>query len=168
MGQCLLDVGGTRFHVGIKFRVFLCLFSIKVSVLVCVVWTDTKIYANWCEPKTYSCECNFKNYVNQCEPAENIMWTGVNRRGKLCESVRTVVRTNWKSGLCLLIGHWYTFFKNNFYSYYSYYINMALWLSQLLLPFFFFERSIFLDKIGLNSFFFVDTVQFLLGKVSMV
>jgi hypothetical protein len=27
------------------------------------------------------------------------MWTGVNRRGKLCEPVRNVVRTNWKSEL---------------------------------------------------------------------
>ncbi len=35
-----------------------------------------------------------KKYVNRCEPTENNMWTGVNRCRKLCELVRTMVRTN--------------------------------------------------------------------------
>jgi hypothetical protein len=56
-----------------------------------------KIYANRCEPKTYSCECHLKNYVNRCEPEENIMWTGVNRKKILCEPVWTGARNyvNW-------------------------------------------------------------------------
>ncbi len=65
------------------------------------VRTGVKIYANQCEPKTYSCECLLKKYVNRCEPTENILWTGVKRPGKLCEPVRTVVHTNWKS--CSLV-----------------------------------------------------------------
>ncbi len=68
------------------------------------VRTGVKIYKNRYEPKTYVYECDLLEidleiFVNRCEPTENIMWTGVNRNGKLCEPVRTVVRTNWKSAI---------------------------------------------------------------------
>ncbi len=47
---------------------------------------------NYCEPakKMRTVWTGRKNYVNRCEPVREIMWT-----------VRTVVRTNWKSGVQL-------------------------------------------------------------------
>ncbi len=78
------------------------------KIIVRTLWTGTKNYVNRCEPawkfmrtgvirKHTLVSVTLKN-MNRCKPAKNIMWTGVNRRGKLCELVRTVVRTNWKSG----------------------------------------------------------------------
>ncbi len=80
----------------------------RQKLIMRIVWTDTKDYVNRCEPAQYFmltsvnrehifCACHLQIFVNWCEPVENIMWTGVNRRVKLCEPMRTVVRTNWKS-----------------------------------------------------------------------
>ncbi len=73
------------------------------------VWTDTNNYVNRCEPawKIMRTSVNWKHIVvsvtlknlwTGVNQQKNIMWTGVNRRVKLCEPMRTVVRTNWKSG----------------------------------------------------------------------
>ncbi len=63
--------------------------SVYVNRQKIVMQTGVKIYANWCEPKAYYCECHLKKicesvwtgrkyYVNWCEPAREIMWTDAN------------------------------------------------------------------------------------------
>ncbi len=79
------------------FETRLSVSANRQKIIMRTVWTDTENYVNRCEPAWKF----MRTGVNQKHTLAIVtlknMWTGVNWKKKLCEPVRTVVRTNWKS-----------------------------------------------------------------------